>query len=164
METFSHSRRVTFAETDAAGIAHFAQFPRWVEEAEAAFWRANGIASPSLSDGCLTGFPRVSFSIRYRLPVHFDDVLGIVLKPRVISASVLEWAFRIRRGAALCATGTMVVVFAQGNPLLGQLTSTPIPPALLAALPPSPSIRHLAAASAAPTGNAGVPAGSLEKG
>jgi YbgC/YbaW family acyl-CoA thioester hydrolase len=131
MSSFTYIRRVNFAETDAAGIAHFANFPRWVEEAETAFWRENGIHSPSLADGYLAGFPRVSFSIRYRAPVRFDDELEVHVTPHLASSSAIEWHFRIRRGATLCASGTMVVVFAQGNPLRGELVSCPMPEDIL---------------------------------
>jgi YbgC/YbaW family acyl-CoA thioester hydrolase len=131
---FNYTRRVTFAETDAAGIAHFSQFTRWVEEAETAFWRAKEIRMPVLLDGVLTGFPRVSFNIRYRLPARFDDVLEIGVHPAVTTSSVVEWAFRIRRDTELCATGSMAVVFAEGNPLRGELKSRPMTPEMLAAL------------------------------
>lgn len=126
-EFFSYSRRVNFAETDAAGIAHFSNFPRWVEEAELAFWRERGFVLPKLAEGCLEGFPKVSFSIRHRSPVRFGDLLEVALTPACPSASAIEWAFRIRREGALCASGTMVVVFASGNPLLGELRSRTLP-------------------------------------
>jgi YbgC/YbaW family acyl-CoA thioester hydrolase len=131
---FTYQRRIPFAETDAAGIAHFSQFTRWVEEAECAFWRAHEIPIPILADGVLTGFPRVSFNIRYRRPVHFDDVLEIAIRPTVAASSAVEWTFRIRRGAELCASGSMTVVFAEGNPLRGELKSRPMTPQMLAVL------------------------------
>ena len=131
---FNYSRRVTFAETDAAGIVHFANFTRWIEEAETAFWRAHEISIPVIADGVLTGFPRVSFNIRYRRPARFDDVLEIGVSSTVTTSSVVEWAFRIRRGTELCATGAMTVIFAEGNPLCGELKSRPMTPEMLAAL------------------------------
>ncbi len=40
---FRYQRRVQFAETDAAGMVHFANFFRYMEEAEHALWRAAGM-------------------------------------------------------------------------------------------------------------------------
>ena len=39
---FTHQRQVEFAETDMAGIVHFANFFRWMESAEHAFLRSLG--------------------------------------------------------------------------------------------------------------------------
>ena len=41
---FSIRRRVQFAETDLAGIAHFSNFVRWMEETEHAFFRSLGMS------------------------------------------------------------------------------------------------------------------------
>ena len=40
---FVYHRRVTFAETDMAGIVHFSNFYRYMEEAEHAFLRSRGL-------------------------------------------------------------------------------------------------------------------------
>ena len=41
---FSISRRVQFAETDMAGVVHFSNYFRWMEEVEHAFFRAVGLS------------------------------------------------------------------------------------------------------------------------
>ena len=40
--SFSMTRSVTFAETDMAGILHFSNYFRYMEEAEHAFFRSLG--------------------------------------------------------------------------------------------------------------------------
>jgi hypothetical protein len=40
---FSYARRVQFAETDMAGVMHFANYFRLMEEAEHGFWRSLGL-------------------------------------------------------------------------------------------------------------------------
>lgn len=44
---FRYPRRVQFAETDLAGMVHFANFFRYMEEAEHALWRAAGMSIAS---------------------------------------------------------------------------------------------------------------------
>ena len=41
---FITTRRVEFADTDMAGIIHFANYYRYMEEAEHAMWRAAGLS------------------------------------------------------------------------------------------------------------------------
>ena len=41
---FRLTRRVHFYETDSAGIVHFSVFFRYMEEAEHAMWRAEGLS------------------------------------------------------------------------------------------------------------------------
>jgi YbgC/YbaW family acyl-CoA thioester hydrolase len=131
---FEYTRRVAFAETDAAGIAHFSQFPRWVEEAETAFWRAHGVETPSVEGARLVGWPKVSFSIRYRSPVRCGDEVVVAVEPRVLAAGTISWRFRVSRGKTVCATGTMVVVLAEGEPLRGSLKTRAMPAEMLSAV------------------------------
>jgi acyl-CoA thioesterase FadM len=51
-DTFSINRRVQFAETDMAGIVHFSNYFRWMEEVEHAFFRSVG---PERRDGARGG-------------------------------------------------------------------------------------------------------------
>ena len=59
---FIFSRRVEFAETDMAGIVHFANFYRMMENAEHAFFRSLGFSVHDEFDGQTIGWPRVSAS------------------------------------------------------------------------------------------------------
>ncbi|MBL8848408.1 MAG: acyl-CoA thioesterase, partial [Planctomycetaceae bacterium] len=43
MPHFVSQRRVQFSETDMAGIVHFANFFRWMEEAEHEYFRSLGL-------------------------------------------------------------------------------------------------------------------------
>ncbi len=73
----SYRRRVQFYETDAAGIVHFSNFFRYMEEAEHALWRENGIsifpAEPT------HGWPRVAASFDYKRPLRFEDEFEVHL-------------------------------------------------------------------------------------
>ena len=68
---FVYSRRVVFYETDLAGVVHFSNFFRYMEEAEHAFWRAAGMRIDGVDLD--VGWPRVSATFDYKRPLHFED-------------------------------------------------------------------------------------------
>ena len=60
---FISTRRVEFADTDMAGIIHFANYYRYMEEAEHSFFRSLGLSiMQPQPDGSVIGWPRVSAS------------------------------------------------------------------------------------------------------
>lgn len=103
MPPFIHHRRVQFAETDMAGIVHFANFYRWMEEAEHEFLRTHGMKIMDLQgDGSYIGWPRVSCSCHYEAPARYDDVLEVQLRiERVGLKSVTYYVEFFRAGKRL---------------------------------------------------------------
>lgn len=110
MTAFLWRRRVEFAETDLAGIAHFSNFLRWAEAAEHALLRSLGAGS---HDGGL-GWPRVAVTCDYVAPLRFEDELEVELGVRSVGTSAVTYAFTISRvdgeRRAACARGTMTSV------------------------------------------------------
>ena len=80
LPTFSTRRSVQFAETDMAGIAHFANFFRWMEEAEHAFFRSRGLSVSMRHEGADIGWPRVAVSCEFFGPVRFEDEMELNLR------------------------------------------------------------------------------------
>ena len=78
MPAFTTQRRVEFADTDMAGIVHFANFYRWMEEAEHEYFRSLGLAIlERQSDGSYIGWPRVSAACHFEAPAQHEDLLEI---------------------------------------------------------------------------------------
>ena len=100
-----YHRRVHFAETDMAGVVHFSQFLRYMEEAEHALWRASGlsIADPASP----VGFPRVAATCDYQAPLRFEDEVEIVVRIESINKRSIKYACTIVRGEMTVATGTL---------------------------------------------------------
>ena len=102
---FVYRRRVQFAETDLAGLVHFTQFFRYMEEAEHAMWRAAGL-SVARDD---LHWPRVSASCEYASPLRFED--EIIVKVRAgFGRCRIQYGFEIRRRDTVAATGAMTSV------------------------------------------------------
>jgi acyl-CoA thioester hydrolase len=78
--TFTYPRSVQFAETDLAGIAHFANFFRWMEEAEHAYFRSVGLSVRTEYQNMHIGWPRVSTSCDFFAPARFEDQLQLKLR------------------------------------------------------------------------------------
>ena len=99
---YTTTRRVEFADTDMAGIAHFSNFFRWMESAEHEFFRSLGVSVHGRHDGCEYGFARVHVSCDYARPASYQDVLEIELSVRKKTARSLgyELVFRIWESSA----------------------------------------------------------------
>lgn len=100
-------RRVNFYEVDQAGIVHFSNYFRYMEEAEYGFWRAAGV---SLEPTAEYGFPRVAASFDFHAPLHFDDEISVRLQIGHIGRTSLRYICRITRGETAIATGAMTLV------------------------------------------------------
>ena len=108
---FSLQRRVQFAETDMAGIVHFANFYRYMEECEHAYFRSLGLSIMSTApDGTVVGWPRVRCSCSYEAPARFDDLLEIRLNVSRKGVKSLTLEFEFWRDETRLARGTMKTV------------------------------------------------------
>ena len=110
---FRTTRRVEFADTDLAGIMHFANFFRYMESAEAEFLRSLGLSVKLGWEGQQIGFPRVSASCDYLKPAQFEDVIEITVHLQKIGTKSLTWAFEFHREGELLARGQVSSVCCQ---------------------------------------------------
>ena len=133
---FTHQRQVEFAETDMAGIVHFANFFRWMEAAEHAFLRSLGHSVHTSEGGHATGWPRLKVSCDYSKPLRFEERVEVVLSVAEVRTRSVRYAFTIRRAAdgEVAARGETVAVHAQLDPAGGRLAAAPIPDNLRAQL------------------------------
>ena len=117
---FFYRRRVVFSETDMAGIAHFSNFFRWMEEAEHAFYRSVGLSVHAAAEGegggMRTGWPRVKATAEYRLPLRFEEEFEIELLVAEMRSKAIRYELKFWKnpdGGAerkLAARGELVVV------------------------------------------------------
>src|ERR1700736_4073291 len=126
---FHTTRRVEFADTDMAGIVHFANFFRYMEAAEVEFLRSLGLSVALNWEGQKIGFPRVSASCDFRRPVRFEDLIDVVVRIQRLGRKSVTYAFEFSKGGEVVARGQISAVccrFAPGQPL----ESIAIPPTL----------------------------------
>jgi len=94
---FSVHHRVSFSETDMAGIVHFSNFFRWMELAEDAFFRQFGEELIHREEGRVHGWPRVRASCDYKAPITFGEEVEIVLRLMEVKVRAIEFVFSFYR-------------------------------------------------------------------
>ena len=119
--TFRTKRQIEFVETDMAGIVHFSNFYRWMEQTEHAFLRSLSLTVlyPQ-DDGTTISFPRVSCSCRFLSPARFEDELDVVLTLQRIGVKSLTYDISFFLDGQPVARGTLKTVcclFRPGQPL-----------------------------------------------
>ena len=110
MTPFRTTRRVDFADTDQAGIVHFANFFRYMEAAEVAFLRERGLSVQLDWEGQHLGFPRGAATCDYLKPARFDEVLDIAVTVDRLGTKSVTYAFEFTRGGAVLARGKLTSV------------------------------------------------------
>lgn len=126
---FKLTRRIEFAETDMAGIVHFANFFRMMEATEHAFFRSLGFSIHSHDEGGTTGWPRVSASCDYLRPLRFEDEVEIhLLVAEVRNRSIrYQFIFRKQPDGIEVARGSIAAVCASVDKITGRLMPVLIP-------------------------------------
>jgi len=91
-------RMVQFAETDLAGILHFANFFRIMEEVEHHWFRSMGLSVAMNLEKEELGFPRVATSCEYSSPARFEEILVCRLRVTAIGTKSLSHEVEFRSG------------------------------------------------------------------
>ena len=114
---FSLVHRVQFCETDMAGVAHFANYFRWMEEVEHAFFRSLGLNIIMTYEGAQLSWPRVSASCEFQGPLHFEDEVDLRLSLTRVGNKSLAYDIRFLKAGQPVALGkiTAVCVRVQGG-------------------------------------------------
>lgn len=108
---FVTTRRVEFSDTDMAGIIHFANYYRYMEEAEHAYFRSLGLSIMQVQpDGSVIGWPRVSASCSFEAPAYFEDIVEVRLNVVRKGVKSLNYEIEFWRGATRLAHGRLKTV------------------------------------------------------
>jgi acyl-CoA thioester hydrolase len=125
---FSHQRRVEFSDTDLAGIVHFANYLRYVESAEHAFWRSLGGSVHSTVGDSQHGWPRLNISCSYFKPARFEELLSIRLRVVKIGNTTIVYSFHIfDEREDLIASGEVTIIHVALESNTGRMQKAPIP-------------------------------------
>lgn len=110
---FKTSLRVTWADTDAAGVVHYSNYFKFFERAEEEFYRHLGFG---FGDFGVRGlwFPRAEAFCEYRKPARFGDLLEIQVSVEELREKVVKLGFSVVKAETgeLIALGHLVVVAA----------------------------------------------------
>ncbi len=126
LHEFRTKRRIEFADTDMAGIVHFARFFVFMETAEHEFLRSLGTSVAAKLDNLPHGWPRLAVSCEYLSPAKFEEVLDIHLIVARKGNKSMTYKFEFRRGETLIARGQVSTACCVFYPD-GKLKAIPIP-------------------------------------
>ncbi len=151
----SHTqRRIEFADTDMAGIVHFARFFVFMETAEHELLEALGTPVHFSHEGRKFGWPRVAASCEYRSPARLGDVLDIHVTVRRKGTKAMTYGFRFSCDGRLVAEGQVSTICCMLDGDDDKLQSVPIPAFLADRIEqapagvPAPRGKHKVAAGA----------------
>jgi len=110
-KTFKTSLRVTWADTDAAGVVHFSNYFRFFERAEEEFYASLGFTFLDVRETGLW-FPRVEACCEYKKPSRYNDLLEISVSVEELREKVLKLGFELTNKSSgdLIAVGHLVIV------------------------------------------------------
>jgi len=160
-DAFSIRRQVQFAETDLAGVLHFSNYFRLMEEVEHAFWRSLGLTVYTPDGERVISWPRVAVACEYFGPARFEDQLELNFWIVHVGRRSLEFEVEFVRDSERIALGRITAVCCETTH--GSFAAIEIPASirdqLTERISPSRATRaHAASPSPLPRGDSrGVP-------
>lgn len=109
-DEFSLTHIVQFSETDMAGVVHFANYFRWMEMVEHAFFRSLGLSVMMTHEAVDIGWPRIACSCEYHGPARFEDEITLKLRVTKVGGKSLSYEVDFLKGEALLAKGKLTSV------------------------------------------------------
>jgi len=141
---FCHRVEVAFADTDLAGIVHFANFLRYAENAEHAFLRSIGSPVHTTKGARQQGWPRVAVTCDFHRPARFGETLRVALRGQEVRTHSLTYGFWIFGPSSgpnePVASGRCSIVHVSLDTVTREIRKAPVPTALRAALEREPAV------------------------
>ena len=129
---FRLTRRVLFHETDMAGVMHFSNFFRLMEEVEHAWWRSLGRSVHGGQGADVVSWPRVAATCEFTAPIRFEDELELLLSVGDVGSKSITVRVEFRLAGKRVAGGEMRAVCCRME--AGAFQALPIPAEIRAQL------------------------------
>lgn len=116
MLTHKTTCRVIYGDTDAMGIAYYANYLRWFEMGRTEFFRSLGIAYRTIEAGGVA-LPVSEVFCKFQTPLQYDDILIIEtsLDPKVRAGMKFDYRLLREDEETMVATGYTRHAFIDGN-------------------------------------------------
>jgi acyl-CoA thioester hydrolase len=125
---FTLKRRIRFSETDLAGVVHFSNYFRMMEEVEHEFFRSLGLSIVMTHEALEIGWPRVSASCEYFGPLRFEDEIDLIMRVTKVGDKSFNYEVDFQWEGRRVALGKMTSVCCEM--LDSGMRSIPIPPGI----------------------------------
>ena len=109
--------RVRYAETDAMGYLHHAQYLVYFELGRTELLRVNGVRYRELEERGIF-YVVARLECRFKAPARYDDLLTLTTTTERLTPVRVEHSYRLQRGDTLLTEGssTLVCVGRDGRP------------------------------------------------
>lgn len=109
---FKTSIRVSWQDTDAAGVVHFSNYFRFFEKCEEEIYRSLGFDYDSVTERYGIWLPRAEAFCKYRAPCKFNELIDIEIYLEELKEKSVRYGFRFYRHGSkdLIAEGYVTVV------------------------------------------------------
>jgi acyl-CoA thioester hydrolase len=124
----SIKRRIQFHDTDMAGVVHFANYFRMMEEVEHAFFRSLGLSIVMTHEALEIGWPRVAAACEYFGPLRFEDEVELIMRVTKVGERSFNYEVEFQWEGRKVALGKMTSVCCEM--LDSGMRSIPIPPGI----------------------------------
>lgn len=124
----SIKRRIQFHDTDMAGVVHFSNYFRMMEEVEHAFFRSLGLSIVMTHEALEIGWPRVAASCEYFGPLKFEDEVELIMSVTKVGEKSFNYEVEFQWEGRKVALGKMTSVCCEM--LDGGMRSITIPPGI----------------------------------
>ena len=96
--------RVRYAETDAMGVAHHANYPVWFEVGRSDLMRDLGLPYAEVE---ARGYYLMlsGLNVEYRRAARYDDALTLLTRVSALRSRTVTFSYALLRGDELLATG-----------------------------------------------------------
>ncbi|MGB9766579.1 MAG: acyl-CoA thioesterase [Sulfurihydrogenibium sp.] len=105
MMVLEYLRKVNFYETDAQGVVHHSNYPRYFEEARGYYLESVGFPYPKLREQLNVDVVLLSLSVEYLKPVRFGDTLSIKFSLVQSDSYFFKFKYDVFVESSLCAVG-----------------------------------------------------------
>lgn len=138
-EMYEYRRKVQYHETDKMGIAHHANYIKWMEEARIALLESIGLPFQRIEAAGVVS-PVVGVSVEYKTPCTFGDEIVVAVWARKYTGVKLEVSYTMKNaatGALVAAAGSAhcfmkdgrVVSLKRVNPEMHEILTQALPEA-----------------------------------
>ena len=134
---FHYQRKIYWQDTDMAGIIHFTNYFRYMEEVEIEFLYSLGLDTLKIAHKQNVWRPRVSAQCDFKKTVSFGDELDIHIWVVKKGRSSLHYEIAFNHDGEEVAHGRLSVACVSKT-ADGNLEATPIPPVMDEALEVAP--------------------------
>lgn len=102
---FNYIRKINFYETDAQGVVHHSNYPRYFEEARGYYLDQIGFPYPKLREELNVDVVLLSLNVEYLKPVKFGDVINIKFSLLDSDNYFFKFDYQVYVNDTLCAKG-----------------------------------------------------------